>query len=147
MRSYRTKKDRDRFEEAGLAMRCAISRFDEALRTKEVRWSPSDVRMFHFLLSFIGTWSRTWNAMSVKRIAEMTGLHARTVTRSMKKLDEHGVIEWERGDGWDWSEVRLPTREGRSLVAAPRTDDEGRSHTTAPRPPGVPPAGDGPGDM
>jgi hypothetical protein len=141
VRGSRAKSDRDRFVDAGQAMRRSMKRFNDARVEDGVRWSPADVRMFHVLLGYIGTYSRTWNAMSVKQMAGLSGLHVRTVTRSMSKLEDHGVIEWVRGDGRDWSEVYLRT----SDVYYP-TPVEGRSHVAAPRTEGEPPAGDGPGD-
>ena len=105
MRRSRNRDDRDRYADAAKAMRWAMSRFDA--KRSEAKWSAADTDVFHTVLRHIGTYSRVWDAMSVKELSRLSGRHERTCARSMKKLDEHDVIDWVRGDGRDWSEVYL----------------------------------------
>ena len=94
MRRSRDRKDRDRLEDVFPAMRRAMSLFDTLHRSKVVHWSPSDWQVLHTLLRHIGTYTRLWDAMSIKELSRLSGsprAHVRQVDEEARRVERDRV--------------------------------------------------------
>ena len=107
-------------------MRWAFALYAKA----EVRWTQADAEVFHTVIGCTAGYSKVWEWVTLRVLAELSRHDRRTCQLSLHRLDEHNVISWQPGDGREWSRVALPTEGGRLAWTS-----EGRSHATAPRSP------------
>jgi hypothetical protein len=121
------RRDREKYEVAAKATRWAFRLYIDA--RDEARWTKADLDVFLAVVACTGTYSKVWEWITVRLIAELTGRHPRTCSKSLHKLDAHDVISFDGGIGREWSRVSLPTAGGRSAWAARGGDDMAASQS------------------
>ena len=91
------------YKVAGAAGRDANSRYRAAAKNL----THADCRVFLVVLERTASYSRIEDRVTHRVLAELSGLHAKTVATSLKNLSQYGVIDYEPGLGRRYSVIRL----------------------------------------
>lgn len=96
---------RDSYAEVGRAMRVSL----EAALRADPELSAGAWRVLAAIIHEVPTWSRISDTVARKKLADLTGLTERTVSRAVNRLVAAGAIKWTPGDGaGNASQVALP---------------------------------------